>query len=151
MSSVFSSLHILEINPLSDTGLVKTFSHSLHCPFVLFTMSLALQKRLSFRRSHLFIVLSVCATTVIFRKGISCFHVFKATCDCLFYTVQYNWIHAEVLDPFGCWFCSWGLIWIYMHPSTCWYLVMPAPFVEHTFFFHCTIFASMSKIRCSLS
>ena len=46
------SLYILEIRPLSDVGLVKTFSHSVRCLFVLMTVSFALQKLLSFRRSH---------------------------------------------------------------------------------------------------
>ena len=42
---------------------------SVGCCFVLLTVSFALQKLLSFRRSHLLIVsLSVCAAGVIFRK-----------------------------------------------------------------------------------
>ena len=41
---------------LSDVGWVKTFSHSIGCCFVLLTMSFALQKLFSFRRSHLLIV-----------------------------------------------------------------------------------------------
>ena len=50
-------------------GLVKIFSHSVDCHLVLFTMSFALQKLLSFRRSHLLIVsLSVCAAGVVVRK-----------------------------------------------------------------------------------
>ena len=64
-----SSLHILEIRPLSVEGLVKIFSQSEGSLFVLLTVSFALQKRLSFRRSHLFIVsLIVCATVVLLRK-----------------------------------------------------------------------------------
>ena len=64
-----SSLYILEINPLSDMGLVKIFFHSVGCCFVLFVLSFALQKLLSFRRSHLLIVaLSVHTMGVIFRK-----------------------------------------------------------------------------------
>ena len=69
MSNFLSSLYILEIRPLSDIGLVKIFSHSVGCHFVLLTVSFALQKLFSFRRSHLLIVsLSVCATGVLFRK-----------------------------------------------------------------------------------
>ena len=69
MSSFLSSLYILEIRPLSDVGLMKIFSHSVECLFVLMTVSFALQKLLSFRRSHLFTVaLVVCATGVICRK-----------------------------------------------------------------------------------
>ena len=48
---------------------VKIFSYSVGCLFVFLTVSFALQKLLSFRRSHLLIVaLSVCATGVLFRK-----------------------------------------------------------------------------------
>ena len=69
MTNFLSSLFILEISPLSDVWLVKIFSHSVGCPFVLLTMSFALQKLLSFRRSHLLIVsLNVCAPGVLFRK-----------------------------------------------------------------------------------
>ena len=61
VSSFLSSLYILEIRPLSDEGLVKIFSQSVGCLFVLLTVSFALQKLLSFRRFHLFIVaLIVC-------------------------------------------------------------------------------------------
>ena len=44
MINFLSSLYILEIRPLSDVGLVKIFSHSVGCRFVLFTVSFALQK-----------------------------------------------------------------------------------------------------------
>ena len=64
-----SSSYNLEIRPLSDVGLVKIFFHSVGCHFVLFTVSFASQKLLSFRRSYLLIVsLSVCPTEVIFTK-----------------------------------------------------------------------------------
>ena len=56
VASFLSSLYILEINALSDVGLVKIFSHSVGDRFVLLTVSFALQKLLSFRRSHLSIV-----------------------------------------------------------------------------------------------
>ena len=69
MSNFLSSLYILEIRSLSDVGLVKIFSHSIGCRFVLLTVSFALQKIFSFRRSHLLIVsFSVYAAGVIFRK-----------------------------------------------------------------------------------
>ena len=67
--SFLSSLHILEIRPLSDGGLVKIFSQSEGSLFVLLTVIFALQKFLSFRRSHLFIIsLIVCVTGVLPRK-----------------------------------------------------------------------------------
>jgi hypothetical protein len=51
-----SSLYILDISPLTDVGLVKFFSHSVGCHFVLLMVSFALQKLCSFMRSHLLIV-----------------------------------------------------------------------------------------------
>ena len=64
-----SSLYILKIKPLSDVGLVKIFSHFVGCCFVLLTVSFALQKLLSFRRSHLFIVVFIiCSIGIICRK-----------------------------------------------------------------------------------
>ena len=69
VSNFLSSLYILEIRPLSDEGLVKIFSQSEGSLFVLLTVSFALQKLLSFSRSHLFIVsLIVCAPGVLLRK-----------------------------------------------------------------------------------
>ena len=69
MSSFLSSLYVFEISPQSDVGLVKMLSHSGGCHFVLLTISFALQKLFSFRRSRLLIIsLSVCAAEVIFRK-----------------------------------------------------------------------------------
>ena len=109
MTNVLSSLYILEIRSLSDVGLVKIFSHSVGCRFVLLTMSFALQKLFSFRRSHLLIVsLSVCAAGVIFRKWFpvsmrsSVLPTFSSV-----YEVRCGWFYVEVFDPFGLEFCAW--------------------------------------------
>ena len=48
-------LYILEINPLSVASFANIFSHSEGCLFVFFMVSFAVQKLLSFIRSHLFI------------------------------------------------------------------------------------------------
>ena len=56
VSNFLSSLCILKIRPLSDVRLVKIFSYFVDCRFVLLTVSFALQKPFSFRRSHLLIV-----------------------------------------------------------------------------------------------
>ena len=52
--SCMSCLYILEINPLSVTSFANIFSHSEGCLFVLFMVSFAVRKLLSFIRSHLF-------------------------------------------------------------------------------------------------
>ena len=53
--SCMSCLYILEINPLSVASFASMFSHSVGCLFILFMVSFAVQKLLSFIRSHLFI------------------------------------------------------------------------------------------------
>ena len=89
----------------SDAGLVKIFSYSVGCHFVLLTVSFALQKLLSFKESHLLIVsLSVCAAGVVFKKSA---FAFKCTSHFLFYKVQCGWLYVEVFDPFGLEFCVW--------------------------------------------
>ena len=50
-----SFLYILEINPLSVASFAIIFSHSEGCLFILFIISFAVEKLLSFIRSHLFI------------------------------------------------------------------------------------------------
>ena len=56
-SNFLSSLYILYISPLLDVGLVKIFSQSVGCLFVLLTVSFALKKLCNFMRSNLSIVL----------------------------------------------------------------------------------------------
>ena len=53
--SCMSYLYILEIKPLSVSSFVNIFSHSVCCLFVLFLVSLAVQKLITLIRSHLFI------------------------------------------------------------------------------------------------
>ena len=55
VSNFLSSSYILDISSLSGGGLVKIFSQSVGCCFVLLTVSFAFQKLLSFMRSHLLI------------------------------------------------------------------------------------------------
>ena len=52
-SKFFSSLYILDINPLLDVGLVKIFSQFFGCLFVLLTVPFALQKHCNFMKFHL--------------------------------------------------------------------------------------------------
>ena len=52
--SYMSCLDILEINPLSVVSLAIIFCHSEDCLLTLLIVSFAVQKRLSFVRSHLF-------------------------------------------------------------------------------------------------
>ena len=53
--SCMCSLHVLDINPLSDTLVPNIFSHSGGYIFVLLLVSVAAKKLLSFIRSYIFI------------------------------------------------------------------------------------------------
>ena len=57
-----SYLYILEINPLSVGLFANIFSHSEGSLFVLFIVSFAMQKLLSFIKSHLFIFVFISIT-----------------------------------------------------------------------------------------
>ena len=52
-------LYNLEINPLLVALFVNIFSHFKGCLFILFMISIAVQKLLSLIRSHLFIFVSI--------------------------------------------------------------------------------------------
>jgi hypothetical protein len=68
-SSFLSSLYILDISALSDLVLVKILSQSVGGPFVLLTVSFALQRLYDFMRSHLSILdLTAQAIAVLFRN-----------------------------------------------------------------------------------
>ena len=149
MTNFLSSLYILEISHLFDVGLVKFFSHSVGCRFVLLTMSFALQSLLSFRRSHLLIVsLSVCAAEVLFRKWspvpirFSVLPTFSSKRFSVAGFMLRSLIHLDLSIVHG---DRYG---VYFQFSSCWYPVMPAPFVKYAFFFPFDFFASLSKIRC---
>jgi len=68
-SKFLSSLYILDTSPLLDVELVKIFSQSVDCHFVLLIVSFALQKLFNFMKSHLLIIdLRAWVTGVLFRK-----------------------------------------------------------------------------------
>ena len=62
MLRCMSCLHILEINPLSVASFANIFFHFEGGLFVLFMVSFAEQKLLSFIRSHLFIFVFIFIT-----------------------------------------------------------------------------------------
>jgi hypothetical protein len=106
-SNFLSSLYILDISPLSDLGLVKIFSQSVGCHFVLLTVSFALQKLCNFMRSHL-LILDVIAQAigVLFRNFFPCAHIFEALPHFLLYTFLCLWFYVELLDPFRLKLCT---------------------------------------------
>ena len=57
-----SYLHVLEINPLSVALFANIFSHCEGCLFIVFMASFAVQRLLSFIKSHLFIFVLIFIT-----------------------------------------------------------------------------------------
>ena len=55
-------LYILEINPLAVNSFANMFSHTVHCLFILFRVSFAVQKLLLLIRHHLFIFVFIVIT-----------------------------------------------------------------------------------------
>ena len=76
--SCMSCLYILEINPLSVDSFANIFSHSEGHLFVLFVVSFALQKLLSFIRSHLFTFVFISITLGGGSKKISLWFMSKS-------------------------------------------------------------------------
>ena len=148
MSSFLSSLCILEINPLSDLWLVKIFTHSVGCCFVLFTMSFALQKLFNSRRSHLLIVThSVYVPGVIFRKWYSvpvcssllltCFSIRTSVTGFMLRSWStWTWVLWMEIDDL---FANFSWLTSSYTSNICW----------RWFFFFSTVLDSLSKIRCS--
>ena len=60
--SHMSCLYVLEINPLLVASFANIYSHSKGCLFILFVVSFAVQKLLSFIRSHLFVFVFIFIT-----------------------------------------------------------------------------------------
>ena len=156
MFCFLSSLYILEISLLLDVGLVKIFSHSIVCHFVLLTVLFALQKLFNFMRSHLLIVdFSACTIGILFRKlfpvplHLRLFTTFSS----LRFSVSEFMLRSLIHLDLNCLFSGW-LLWIYLTSywhvsSTYWHPVRTLPFLMIFSFFHCMFLASLSKIRCS--
>ena len=135
---------------MSDMGLVKIFSYSVWCRFVLLTVSFALQKLFSFRRSHLLIVsLSVCAAGVLFRKWSpvpmhsSVLPTFSSVRFSVAGFMLKSLIHLDLSFVHG---DRYGSIFIFLHVDI---QLCQHHLLNMLSFFHLIFFASLSKIRCS--
>ena len=132
-------------------GWWRSFSHSVGCRFVLFTVSFALQKLFSFRKSHLLIVtVSFCATGVIFRKC-SFVPVCSRRHSTFFFSIRFNkteFILSSLIH------LDLSFVHCNRYGSICNLLHVGIQLCNHHLlkilsFFHCTILASLSKIRWS--
>ena len=80
--SCMSCLYILEINPLSVASFASIFSHSEGCLLVLCMVSFAVQKLLSFIRSHLFTFVFISISLGAGSKGSCCDVCHRVFCLC---------------------------------------------------------------------
>ena len=134
-----------------DEGLVKIFSQSEGSLFVLLTVSFALQKLSSFRRSHLFIVpLIVCATRVLPRMWspvpMSCrlLPTSSSICFKVVRLMSRSLIHLYLIFVHGDKYGS-SLILLQVDIQLCQHHLL-----KMLSFFHCIPLAPLSKIRCSI-
>ena len=139
---------MLEIRPRSYVGLVKIFFHSVGCHFILLTVSFALQKLFSFRRSHLLIVsLSVCAAGVIFRKWslVPVRSSVLPTFSSMRFSVAGFMLRSLIqLDLSFVHGDRYGSIFIFLHVD----IQLCQHLLNMLSFFHLISFTSLSKIRC---
>ena len=111
--SCMSSLYILDINPLSDIWFVNVFSHWVHCLFILWIVSFALQKLFSLMWSHLFIFAYLFLLIVGFVFGIkstksllkpmsrSLPPMFSSRCSMISGLTFQSLIHSELIFVYG--------------------------------------------------
>ena len=112
---------VLNISPLSDVGLVKIFSQSVGCHFILLTVSFALQMLFSF----IYQLLILEPETLVFCSGNGFKTIFHFSI----------WFCVEVLDSFGLEICARWWIWFNLHSYTCRPPARTTPFVEDALFY----------------
>jgi hypothetical protein len=96
-----SFLYILYISPLSDVGLVKTFSQSAGFYFVLLTVSFILQKLHNFMRSICLLFILELESLVFCSRNLSVSQCVEDVFYFLFYQIPCIWFYVEFLDPLG--------------------------------------------------
>ena len=80
--SCMTCLYIFNINTLPVASFANIFSHSEGCHIVLFMVSFAVQKLLSFIRSHLFVFISISISLGGGSKGFCCDLCHRVFCLC---------------------------------------------------------------------
>ena len=111
--SCVSSLHILEIRPLSEISLASMFSHIVGSLFILMLFSKAIQKLFILMRSHLFILsfmslalgnisekILLCGISEIFLP------MFSSRTFILSQLIFKSFIHFEFIFVYGVSWCS---------------------------------------------
>ena len=145
--SCMSCMYVLEINPLSVTSFANIFSHYEGCLLVLFPVSFAVQKLLSFIMSHLFIFVFISLSLGGGSKGSCCdlrqsvLPIFSSKSLIVSGFAFRSLIHFEFIFVYGVKECS---NFILLHVAI--------QFSQHNLlkrlsFLHCICFPPLSKIR----
>ena len=104
--SCMSCLYILEINPLSVASFANIFSHSERCLFILFMVSFAVQKLLTFITSHLFIFVLFPFVYEVGQKGSCCDLCHRVFCFCFpLRVLQCLVLHLRLLSILSSFLC----------------------------------------------
>jgi hypothetical protein len=142
--SFLSSLHILDVIPLSDLGLVKIFSQSVGGLFFLLTVSFALQKHCNFKGSYL-LILILKAQPLLFCSGIFplCQYL-RGSRHFLLYRFQCLWFYVDHLDLTIVQGDRNGSIHILLHENL---QLSQHHLLKMLSFFHWMVLAPLSKIK----
>ena len=150
-----SFLYILEINLLSVTSFTVIFSHSENCLFILFILSFAVQKLLSFIRFHLFVFISINlgggSERILLWFMSKCTQLMFSSNSFIVSGLKFkSLIHFEFIFVYGvrkCYnFFLFFFIFFFTHNS----LVFPAPVIEVAVFSPLYIFASFVKDKVTV-
>ena len=145
-----SCWHILEINTLSVASFANIFCHSDGGIFILFMVSFAVQKVLSFIRPHLFIFVFIFITLGDGSKKIllrfvskSVLPMFSSKSFIVFGLTFRFLIHFEFIFVYGVRFIP--KYFILLHVAVQFSL---HHLLKRLFFLHCIFLPPLSKIRC---
>ena len=98
-----SCLYIFEINPLSVASFAIIFYHSEGCLFTLLIVSFAVQKLLSFIRSHLFIIAFISNILAGGHRGSCCDSCRRVFCLCSPLCLNYFVTYLFIFSPSSSW------------------------------------------------
>ena len=141
-----SSLHILDSSPLSDM-FMNIFSYSVHCLFMLWMVSFAVQKFFSLMQSHLFIFAFVAFSFGVNPKSKprsmsrSLLPLFSSRC------FMVSGLMFKSYNLFWVTFCVLWKIQVQFQSFACDYTTLPTPLIEETVLSHCIFLAWHHKLN----
>ena len=141
----------LEINPLLVASLANIFSHSEGCIFILFMVAFAVQKLLSFSRSHLLIFVFISISLRSGSKSILLWFISKSVLPMFSSkSIRVSGLAFRCLIHFEFIFCVRCSGVFSFHSFTCSCPVFPAPLIEEAVFSQLYVIASLIKDKVSV-